>query len=43
MDISKEIVRKIILKVNIADLIGEYIPLNKNGKIIKHFAPFITN
>ena len=40
MNIPKELVQEIILKVNIVELIGKYIQLNKNGKNYQAFCPF---
>lgn len=40
MKISKELVQEIISKVNIVELIGKYIQLNKNGKLYQALCPF---
>ena len=40
MNIPKELVQEIILKVNIVELIGKYIQLNKNGKNYQALCPF---
>ena len=40
MNIPNELVREIISKVNIVELIGDHIPLNKNGKNYQALCPF---
>ena len=40
MNIPKETVKEILDRVNIVELIGEYISLNKNGKNYQALCPF---